>query len=78
MKYQCYICDATFDEPSVHSYIEDMNGEHCFQRFSIPVCPCCGSEEIEGVPDDDDLDDDPFAPEPEWVRERRIWEELHT
>ena len=75
-KYQCYICDAQFDEPTVRRYREDVNGEGAFQNIYVQTCPYCGSEEIEALPPEDD--DDLFAPEPDWVRERREWEELHT
>jgi len=56
--YQCNSCNALFDEPSIHHYREDMNGEGAFQDFYIPICPCCGSEEIEELPEPDEEEDD--------------------
>lgn len=53
-QFQCDVCNALFDEYSVHHYIEDIDGEHHFQDFYVPVCPCCGSDEITALPEDDD------------------------
>ena len=53
-RYECLICGTLFDEPCVRSYLEDMNGEGAFQRFFVPYCPCCGSEEFELLPEPDD------------------------
>ena len=60
-KYICNHCNSLFDEPAIDHYREDMNGEGAFQDFYIPICPCCGSEEIDELPprfDDDEEDDE--------------------
>lgn len=54
--WHCDYCGTIFDEPCVYSYIEDMNGEGAYQRFFVPKCPCCGSEEIEE--DEDNAEDE--------------------
>ena len=70
----CNECFSKFDEPSIKSYWENLDGENGWQRLHEAHCPYCGSEQVEAMRE---IDDDLFAPEPEWVRERREREELH-
>lgn len=52
--YRCTWCGAEFDEPDVVKSRENMDGENGWQTWSIPVCPLCGSYEIEDIAEDDD------------------------
>ena len=53
--WKCGYCGSTFDEPSIHHYVEDMDGEQHFQHFYVPLCPYCGDEEVDPIPDDDEM-----------------------
>lgn len=76
MQFKCDYCGRTFSEPSVKTYMENLDGENGWQRCVDSFCPFCGCETFEPLPNADD-DDDLYAPEPDWVRERREWEEDH-
>lgn len=76
--FRCLYCGATFDEPSIHRYVEDMNGEGAYQTFFDHLCPCCGDDQIEALPEPDEDDDEAMDFLDRMAEERREWEELHT
>lgn len=43
----CEDCGAIFDEPETLKWYEAHDGEGKPERWALPVCPVCGSEEIE-------------------------------
>lgn len=45
--YRCLNCENEFDEPAMQYYMENLDGERGIERYTIPVCPSCGSDEIE-------------------------------
>lgn len=47
--FRCRWCKATFDEPNIVSYEEDMNGEGAWFTWHELRCPECGSEEIDEI-----------------------------
>lgn len=50
----CTCCGAEFDEPDYVKSRENMDGENGWQMWIFPVCPLCGSYEIEDIAEDDD------------------------
>lgn len=53
--FKCCYCGSTFDEPSVYHYRENLDGEYGWQDFYVEQCPYCGDEEVEPIPEDDEL-----------------------
>ena len=47
MSYVCNHCGVEFDEPYVIRRRENLDNEHGWMTWQIPVCPCCKSENIE-------------------------------
>lgn len=54
MLWKCLFCGETFDEPSIHHYRENLDDENGWQDFYVPLCPYCGDEDVDPIPDDDD------------------------
>lgn len=45
--YRCAECGATFDEPNIESWREEMSGDGwAWQTFTEYYCPQCGSQDI--------------------------------
>ena len=44
---KCTRCGEVFDEPFIHQYSENLDGEHGWATFIEWLCPSCGSEDLE-------------------------------
>ena len=55
-------------------YWENLDGENGWQRCYDSYCPFCGCETFEPVEEEFD---EIFEPEPDLVKARREWEEMH-
>ena len=77
MAFKCDYCGDVFEEPSVKTYWENLDGERGWQKFVDTFCPFCGCETFEPLDSVEDELDELYEPEPDWVRERREWEEDH-
>lgn len=51
MKWKCMHCSETFTEPEyIEEYVDDSNRV----AFVTPICPYCGSEDLEETYGEDD------------------------
>ena len=67
----CNYCNSQFEDPSVHHYREDMNGEGAWQDFWENRCPYCGSEEVEET---EEMDLNDFCTGSSvWIAARNEW-----
>ena len=55
--YKCRWCKATFDEPDIASYTENLDGEQGIWTYHYWTCPICGSDEVFEIDDDDEGED---------------------
>ena len=53
----CTMCFETFDHPRIYHYDENLDGENGRMHWRVPLCPWCGSEEIEEREEGDEDDD---------------------
>lgn len=63
MRYKCRDCDAVFDEPHEHetTYEQFYGVAGMFpdwHRLTILECPCCGSDQLDWVYDEDEEDEE--------------------
>lgn len=57
--YKCWECEKEFSEQEAEYYEEcvgDFWGQPAYQKF--PVCPFCGSEDIDEYEEKDDYEDE--------------------
>lgn len=54
--YTCLDCGSRFDEPRIHTYRQNLDGEHGIETVTEYRCPWCGGEDIEKeAPEDADI-----------------------
>ena len=65
--YKCDCCGEIFDEDELEYEIEtncsECWGSPAYEDYSVPVCPFCGSEDIDETYDDeeDEYEEDTMA-----------------
>lgn len=51
-RYCCHLCGALFDEPSLVTRRENLDGEHGWRTYTEALCPVCGdADNFEELPD---------------------------
>lgn len=53
----CHACGALFDEPDLVTRRENLDGERGWRTYTEALCPICGEDNFETLPEEDDEDD---------------------